>query len=305
VAYSPHSASGAVEVDRASVIPMIDGGTEGLKGQARVILPKLTSCFECTNRFMPETKGKAMCTLENNPRQPSDCAMYVFVKSSDPTLGEVALTNNESVFVKDAGAHGIVIRAEGSGSGDAMAMESSSSSSAAAANGGAGGEGSSAPTYEVKLVTGDTLRDVPASGMLNVQQQWARDFGCVDVDKDSRAHMTWLHERAAARAAMFQIAGLTYEKTMGAIKNIIPAVASTNAVIAAACVHEAYKCLTMRGQLCNTYWLYNGTADCAVKIVKDEGMGAMFKGFGANVLRTLGGALVLVGYDEIKRIIGA
>ena len=30
----------------------------------------------------------------------------------------------------------------------------------------------------------------------------------------------------------------------------------------------------------------------------------MFKGFAANVLRTLGGALVLVGYDEIKRMIG-
>merc|ERR1712210_368450 len=30
----------------------------------------------------------------------------------------------------------------------------------------------------------------------------------------------------------------------------------------------------------------------------------LFKGFGANVLRTLGGALVLVGYDEIKRMIG-
>jgi len=51
-------------------------------------------------------------------------------------------------------------------------------------------------------------------------------------------------------------------------------------------------------------WLYNGTLDCAVKIVKDEGIGAMFKGFAANVLRTLGGALVLVGYDEIKRILG-
>ena len=37
-----------------------------------------------------------------------------------------------------------------------------------------------------------------------------------------------------------------------------------------------------------------------MKIVKDEGVGAIFKGFAANVLRTLGGALVLVGYDEIK-----
>ena len=51
-------------------------------------------------------------------------------------------------------------------------------------------------------------------------------------------------------------------------------------------------------------WLYQGTMDCAIKISKDEGMGAMFKGFGANVLRTLGGALVLVGYDEIKRVLG-
>merc|ERR1711988_259009 len=48
-------------------------------------------------------------------------------------------------------------------------------------------------------------------------------------------------------------------------------------------------------------WLYTGTADCAVKIVKDEGIGAMFKGFAANVLRTLGGALILVGSLQIKR----
>ena len=62
--------------------------------------------------------------------------------------------------------------------------------------------------------------------------------------------------------------------------------------------------LQMQAEKPKEQWLYSGTVDCAVKIVKDEGMGAIFKGFGANVLRTLGGALVLVGYDEIKRIIG-
>jgi solute carrier family 25 (adenine nucleotide translocator) protein 4/5/6/31 len=62
--------------------------------------------------------------------------------------------------------------------------------------------------------------------------------------------------------------------------------------------------LQMQSEKPKSEWLYQGTLDCAVKIVKDEGMGAMFKGFGANVLRTLGGALVLVGYDEIKRMIG-
>jgi len=58
--------------------------------------------------------------------------------------------------------------------------------------------------------------------------------------------------------------------------------------------------LQMQSEKPKSEWMYTGTLDCAVKIVKDEGMGAMFKGFGANVLRTLGGALVLVGYDEIK-----
>merc|ERR1712217_719332 len=62
--------------------------------------------------------------------------------------------------------------------------------------------------------------------------------------------------------------------------------------------------LQMQAEKPQEQWLYAGTMDCAVKICKDEGVGAMFKGFGANVLRTLGGALVLVGYDEIKRMIG-
>merc|ERR1711957_269232 len=58
--------------------------------------------------------------------------------------------------------------------------------------------------------------------------------------------------------------------------------------------------LQMQSEKPKEEWLYTGTMDCAVKIVKDEGVGAIFKGFAANVLRTLGGALVLVGYDEIK-----
>eukprot|EP00189_Rhodosorus_marinus_P004884 CAMPEP_0113960870 /NCGR_PEP_ID=MMETSP0011_2-20120614/4971_1 /TAXON_ID=101924 /ORGANISM="Rhodosorus marinus" /LENGTH=355 /DNA_ID=CAMNT_0000972403 /DNA_START=368 /DNA_END=1435 /DNA_ORIENTATION=+ /assembly_acc=CAM_ASM_000156 len=49
--------------------------------------------------------------------------------------------------------------------------------------------------------------------------------------------------------------------------------------------------------------LYNGTLDAWRKIAKNEGAGAFFKGALSNVLRGAGGALVLVMYDEMKKII--
>eukprot|EP00999_Lentomonas_sp_LEN2_P002980 NODE_838_length_1159_cov_75.223837_g796_i0.p1 GENE.NODE_838_length_1159_cov_75.223837_g796_i0~~NODE_838_length_1159_cov_75.223837_g796_i0.p1 ORF type:complete len:304 (-),score=35.57 NODE_838_length_1159_cov_75.223837_g796_i0:117-1028(-) len=51
-------------------------------------------------------------------------------------------------------------------------------------------------------------------------------------------------------------------------------------------------------------WLYKGTTDCFSKILKNEGGSAFFKGAGANALRTVGSALVLVLYDEIKQFAG-
>ena len=51
-------------------------------------------------------------------------------------------------------------------------------------------------------------------------------------------------------------------------------------------------------------WVYKGTADCFAKILKEEGTTALFKGAGANALRTVGAALVLVLYSEITAFIG-
>merc|ERR1712167_291522 len=49
--------------------------------------------------------------------------------------------------------------------------------------------------------------------------------------------------------------------------------------------------------------MYSGTVDAFVKIMKNEGPSAMFKGAFSNVLRGVGGAVVLVLYDEIKAVI--
>jgi len=47
--------------------------------------------------------------------------------------------------------------------------------------------------------------------------------------------------------------------------------------------------------------LYSGTMDCFKKIAAEEGLAAgLYKGFLANVVRSIGGALVLVFYDRAK-----
>lgn len=57
--------------------------------------------------------------------------------------------------------------------------------------------------------------------------------------------------------------------------------------------------LQMQSEKPKEEWVYKGTMDCFSKIVADEGMAALFKGAGANALRTVGAALVLVLYSEI------
>ena len=41
------------ELDQTSIIPMIDGGTEGFKGNVRVIIPGMSACIECTLDLYP------------------------------------------------------------------------------------------------------------------------------------------------------------------------------------------------------------------------------------------------------------
>lgn len=49
--------------------------------------------------------------------------------------------------------------------------------------------------------------------------------------------------------------------------------------------------------------MYKNTLDCWVKIGKQEGSRAFFKGALSNVFRGTGGALVLVFYDELKKLL--
>src|SRR6266436_1996000 len=96
------------------------------------------------------------------------------------------------------------------------------------------------------------------------------------MDTDDPEHIGWLYKIAAARAQEFKIEGVTWSLTQGVVKNIIPAIASTNAIIAgiphhpccqvvrshiatASCCNEAFKIATSSAAYLNNYFMLIGT----------------------------------------------
>ena len=61
--------------------------------------------------------------------------------------------------------------------------------------------------------------------------------------------------------------------------------------------------LQMQSEKPTEQWVYKGTVDCFNKVIQKEGFLGLYNGANANAFRTVGAALVLVIYGEIKNFI--
>jgi NEDD8-activating enzyme E1 len=67
------------DMDSTTIIPIIDGRTKAFSGQAHFILPRITSCFECTIDAFPLQMSFPLCTIAETLRRPEHCAAYAFI----------------------------------------------------------------------------------------------------------------------------------------------------------------------------------------------------------------------------------
>lgn len=59
-------------------IPLIDGGTEGLGGHVKTIVPGVTACWECSIDTLPQQQTQyPLCTIANSPRNLEHVVEYV------------------------------------------------------------------------------------------------------------------------------------------------------------------------------------------------------------------------------------
>merc|ERR1711937_649373 len=106
------------------------------------------------------------------------------------------------------------------------------------------------------------------------------------------------------------ITGLNpYKKDKGIMGAVSTFVAAQTAITVGAGVSYPFdtvrRRLQMQAEKPVEEHIYRGTADCLKKIAAEEGVGkGLYKGFIANCLRSVGGALVLVFYDRAKLALG-
>lgn len=92
--------------------------------------------------------------------------------------------------------------------------------------------------------------------------QWEKERSDEKLDGDNDEHIKWIMEKAKEHARKFSLPEdeINFRFTKGIVKNIVPAIASTQAIIASMCATEAIKYLTGTAPRLNNSIMFVGDA---------------------------------------------
>lgn len=122
------------------------------------------------------------------------------------------------------------------------------------------------PQQKFALCTIQATPRLPEHCIIYAKLLWPKEAPFTDkdgksckIDTDNPEHMNWLYQESLKRAGSYNIKGVTFKLTQGVIKNIIPAIASTNALVSALVANEAFKFITEVGDNLDNFFMNNGT----------------------------------------------
>ncbi|GCB60009.1 hypothetical protein scyTo_0009093 [Scyliorhinus torazame] len=221
----------------AADIPLIESGTAGYLGQVTVIKKGVTECYECQPK--PSQKTFPGCTIRNTPSEPIHCivwAKYLF----NQLFGEEDADQEVSPDTADPEA----------------AWELSDAAARAGASNEDGGikristkDWARSTGYDPVKIFNKLFRD-DIKYLLTMDQLWRKRKAPVPldwVDVEKFASNLRMHIFSMNMKSKFDV------KSMAG--NIIPAIATTNAVIAGLIVLEGLKILSGNLEQCRTIFL--------------------------------------------------
>eukprot|EP01105_Mastigella_eilhardi_P008778 TRINITY_DN2110_c0_g1_i2.p1 TRINITY_DN2110_c0_g1~~TRINITY_DN2110_c0_g1_i2.p1 ORF type:complete len:519 (-),score=142.54 TRINITY_DN2110_c0_g1_i2:65-1621(-) len=271
-------------------IPFIESATEGYLGQLTAIFPGDTECFECNPREPPKTF--AVCTIRTNPSEPIHCihwAKMLFARiygiqedanavtnldtilsavDEKSDLSTVAGSVFDQVFNKDIEVLAKMDKLWANRRApvplcyaDAERDHATASVNADAARPTSGDAAlPDQQLWNVATCAQKFVSSIAELFTLARSQAQGKGKAVLTWDKDCAPALDFVTAAANLRAHIFGIPMQSRFNVKAQAGNIIPALATTNAIIAGMAVMEGIKVLTNQRDRCRTAFLRGAAA---------------------------------------------
>lgn len=264
----------------AADVPLIESGTTGFNGQVQVIKKGVTACYDCTAKEVP--KSFPVCTIRSTPSQPIHCIVWaksyllneIFGISEDEAAFDHTSDADNAQEIEELKKEAEDLRKirESVGTTDfpkmlfnkvfktdierLQSMEEMWKSRHKPEALDYDVVKSNAPTIDDKFLEDDqkpwTLEENLAvldhslerlSKRVAAMKAEGVEIPTITFDKDDEDTLDFVAAAANIRSVIFGIERKSRFDTKQMAGNIIPAIATTNAIVAGLCVLESFKVL--------------------------------------------------------------